>query len=648
VCDSGSTGARIGSFVVVSGTRILVIDGDRPTRQLLHSVLERQGCSVLGASDGEEGLRLIQGERPDLVISEVMTARLDGFELARRLRSDPAVRTTPLMLLSARAEEQDKVKGLTVGADDYMTKPFGTRELVARVGAIIRRHEMFGSQPPHIPQGPFAAEGLKYLAKYRFDSFVVGGGNRSAYEAARAAAASPGVRFNPLFLYGGPGLGKTHLMCAIANRVFEKNNAAKALYLTSEVLSGHIVDAHRNRYVDRLRRDYLDADVLVVDDIQFLSISESLQSVAADILSDMYDHGKQIVISSDRRPEKLRTLSTEISTAFALGLVVRMERPDAVLRTEILRFKARRNGWPIRDDLLAYLGHQVDADVRTLEGLASKLVAMNTLTGAPVERTVVDTLIRDVTLAGVGRWPVSDARPVSVRRPLLPTAKGPVPWRTRENMQRARSNQSLPRAIGVQRRWRSEIAAPKYPNPLVTEFPGDVPVRRVSGLPEDVAASVPQVQARPIVVLGASSSLVQRTVEALMGRSGPSRGPLGDERWAYMAHVEGRRPNWLLVGTSVWNGNGLAEALTASQPPVFLVVLDGKSPQISEARELLASVPKGHGLVVVVTVNAFTEGKEALAEMLRPLFGVPKGTPVVVASGVHPVDSRRWVQLALS
>ncbi|MCU0610995.1 MAG: DnaA/Hda family protein [Candidatus Eisenbacteria bacterium] len=599
----------------MSDGRILVIDDDPLILKLLQTTIERSGFEVLTASDGEQGLEVIRGEHPDMVISDIMMPRVDGFELIRRLRGDRLVGATPLMMLSAKGEEEDKVKGLEMGADDYLTKPFSPRELVARVRALIRRKAAVRERVPTTSQAPFTVEGLTHLAEYRFDNYVVGAGNRSAVEAAKAAAESPGNRFNPLFLFGGSGLGKTHLMCALANETYSRHPESRIRYVSSEVFSQQVLDAHERREVEDLKLHYTSLELLMVDDIQFLAISPSLQMVAAEILYDMYEHGKQIVITSDRKPEELEALSAEMTSGFAFGLVVEIDRPDATLRSRILRFKARQRGWDISEEVLDYLATRLDTDVRSIEGAARKLVAMKAFGGATVDRSTVDDLVK--TNAHVDEPPEGKAGN-SAR-------EGAVPVTSR---------------VGE---------PPAESDTLVQEFSREIPVVRIVGYPEEVAHSMPE-QAAPVVVLGPSAALVMDTVEALVGkREHAPRIPEGD-RWAYLVHVEGKA-RWVIVGSVSWTpGDDLSKAAEASYPPTYLVVLDSMSPKITEARKLVATLPQGRAAAVVVMVSVGEDGlqaaKETLSRSLRRLFRVPEDIPLLVSGGVGTAESRKWLRLA--
>ena len=192
----------------------------------------------------------------------------------------------------------------------------------------------------------------------------------------------------------------------------------------------------------------------------------------------------------------------------------------------------------------------------------------------------------------------------------------------------------------------------KFPDPLAMEFARDLPVARVLGLPEKVAVEMPGAGARPAVVLGTSSALVLDTVEALVGRRNHSPHlPKGD-RWAYVVHIEGADPKWVLLGTNEWNSEEkLCKTIESSYAPVFVVVVDSRSPKILDARKLIASIPHGMGMVVVVLVSVPEDGpvgaRHALGKSMRRLFRVPAESDLVVAGKIDPAESRNWLRLAL-
>ncbi|MBN1426252.1 response regulator [Candidatus Fermentibacteria bacterium] len=596
----------------MSEERVLVIDDDPHVLQAIQYAFERGGFETLVASDAELGLEIFRDERPSLVITDLLLPHTDGFEIVQSIRSDPIARNTPVIILSARTQEQDKLRGLELGADDYVTKPFSPTELVAKARAVLRRATAYRERR-RVPGvgGPFAAEGLERLAGLRFADYVVGVGNRSAFEAARAAAESPGNRFNPLFLYGGNGLGKTHLVCAMANEIYEVNPGARILYVSSEVFSTQIVDAYRQRQVEQFRREYVGADALIVDDIQFLAVSPSLQTVAATILAAMHENGKQIVICSDRRPEELQTIAAEISARFALGLVVEIDKPDVSLRTRILLHKARQNGWPLHESLLLYLANHADSDVRTLEGIAKRMVAMQTFARIKPDTALIDRLLEEVTLR-------------------------------EEEHDRSNDDDGEP-VPGSEARLAS----------FNEEFNRGAIVRALD-TPEGIAQRTPRSHGRPVVVLGRSGPLVIDTVEALIGQKDRVFTIPEGERWACMAHAASTRPKWIVVGTNRWSqGDELTLALECGAEPSFVVVIDSGHPDVLEARRLILSIPSSRGMAVVVLVSSITQTTSeatrlTIARSMRRLFRVGEDIPVLASGVIAPDESRRWLDAALA
>ncbi len=229
----------------------------------------------------------------------------------------------PEITPAAPCEKEDCGKEDVVGfAREHATATVDASDEGNGPGETIGSRDADTRQAGGCDYGPFETETQERLTRYTFDNFVVGTGNRSAYRLARAAAESPGLRFNPLFIYGGPGLGKTHLMCALASNVYERDSDTNVRYLTSQAFAEQILDAYRSREVEQFERQYIQTDVLLIDDIQLLAMSQSLQSVVARILGEIYEQGKQIVVSSDRRPQDLRGLAQEITARFSTGVII--------------------------------------------------------------------------------------------------------------------------------------------------------------------------------------------------------------------------------------------------------------------------------------------------------------------------------------
>lgn len=639
----------------MSKSRVLIVDDDPLLLKLVQTTLVRGGYDVICAKDGQEGFEAARGEHPDLIVTDIMMPIVDGFELARRIRSDHMLTNTPLIMLTAKGEEEDRIKGLELGADDYMTKPFSPRELLARVGVQVRRRSRAMAQTTPVAGGPFSGEGFEHLAKFRFDDFVVGAGNQEAYEAAMTAAHNPGVRFNPLFIFGGPGIGKTHLICALANEAFAVSYRTQALYLTSEAFSQQVLDAFQNREIRELTGQYLSANIFMIDDIQFLAISQSLQSVASDILSQLYDAGKQIVISSDRSPGELATISAGISAELAFGRIVQIIPPGAALRAEILKVKARRRNWPLDDSLIEYLASVLATDIRSLEGVAARLVAMKTLGGITPDRDAVDRMVREISDIDT-EGPAPDSSRAEREEQEAKTTAADF------SLSDARFSKAGVGDIST-RMVEADATRPmgpetpqsqegRLPDPLVMEFSTSVLLRRILGQPDEIASTIPKGDARPIVVLGASSALIMDTVEALVGkREHAPKLPEG-ETWAYMVHVQAEDPQWVIIGAGAWNsGDDLARAIGEQYVPVFLVVLDSMSPKIIEARKLISSVPEDAVMMVVILVSSaedqLEDARRTLSKSLKRLFRVPDGVPLAINGGITTRDARSWIKQAL-
>lgn len=216
--------------------------------------------------------------------------------------------------------------------------------------------------------------------KYNFDTFVVGNNNRFAHAAALAVGDKPGEDYNPLFLYGGVGLGKTHLMHAIGNKILENNKKAKVLYVTSENFTNQLINAIKDYKNEVFRNKYRNIDVLLIDDIQFISGKDRVQEEFFHTFNSLHENGKQIIISSDKAPKDIALLEDRLKSRFEWGLLADLSSPDYETRLAILRKKAQEESIIVEDFILSNIANKIDSNIRELEGVFNKIVARASLT----------------------------------------------------------------------------------------------------------------------------------------------------------------------------------------------------------------------------------------------------------------------------
>ena len=232
--------------------------------------------------------------------------------------------------------------------------------------------------------------------KYVFDSFVVGNSNRMAHAASLAVAESPAQAYNPLFLYGNSGLGKTHLMHSIGHFILARNPQAKVLYVTSETFTNELINSIQNNKNEEFRNKYRNIDVLMIDDIQFISKKEGTQEEFFHTFNALYESNKQIIISSDRPPKEIKTLEDRLRSRFEWGLIADVQPPDYETRIAILKKKAERDNLTVPDDVMAYIAKNIASNIRELEGALTRIVAFATLTNQDISIALAENSLKDI------------------------------------------------------------------------------------------------------------------------------------------------------------------------------------------------------------------------------------------------------------
>jgi chromosomal replication initiator protein len=251
-----------------------------------------------------------------------------------------------------------------------------------------------------------AVEGMN--PRYTFDSFVIGSSNRFAHAAALAVAEAPAQAYNPLFIYGGTGLGKTHLQQAIGQYVAEHASALSVKYVPSETFMNDFINSLRDKRIEGFKHRYRNYDVLMIDDIQFLEHKERIQEEFFHTFNSLYEAGRQIVISSDRPPRELSTLEHRLRSRFEWGLITDIQPPDLETRIAILRKRVKTDGIHIPDpQLLTFIAGRISTNIRELEGALTRVVAFASLTGRSMTVELAQDVLRDV-------FPMGQAAEVSI------------------------------------------------------------------------------------------------------------------------------------------------------------------------------------------------------------------------------------------
>ena len=252
--------------------------------------------------------------------------------------------------------------------------------------------------------------GIGLNAKYTFDSFVIGSSNRFAHAAALAVAEAPAQAYNPLFIYGGTGLGKTHLLQAIAQYVSEHQGELSVRYVTSETFMNDFINALRDKRIEGFKQRYRAYDLLLIDDIQFFEHKERIQEEFFHTFNSIYEAGGQIVISSDRPPKEISTLEERLRSRFEWGLITDIQPPDLETRIAILRKKVKTDNIHIPDPkVLEFIAGRISSNIRELEGALTRVVAFSSLTGRPMTEDLAQDVLKDV-------FPQGEVRQVTIER----------------------------------------------------------------------------------------------------------------------------------------------------------------------------------------------------------------------------------------
>ncbi|MCM2270072.1 MAG: chromosomal replication initiator protein DnaA [Thermoanaerobaculia bacterium] len=335
-----------------------------------------------------------------------MSLRSNWQLLGERLRAklSPEEYSAWIAPLRVARESDDELVLAAPNARFVHTVEENYRGLLDREAAALG-DELFqvvltaGDEPPGVaaePAGEESDPASRLNPKYTFETFVVGASNQFAHAAARAVGESPSRSYNPLFLYGGVGLGKTHLLHAIGHQVERRHPGIKALYLTAEQFVNQLINSLRFKSMHAFRERYRAIDVLLVDDIQFLANKERTQEEFFHTFNTLYTNQKQIVLSSDCSPRAIPALEERLRSRFEWGLIADIQVPDLETKIAILRRKADLDGAELPDDVALFVAHQVRSNVRELEGLLNRVVAFASLTGKPLSLELAKETLRDI------------------------------------------------------------------------------------------------------------------------------------------------------------------------------------------------------------------------------------------------------------
>jgi len=243
-----------------------------------------------------------------------------------------------------------------------------------------------------------ARKGIHLNPKYTFENFVVGASNQFAHAASQAACEHPGKTYNPLFIYGGVGLGKTHLITAIGNRTIDSRRGFNVLFVSSEQFTNEVVSAVRHSKTEELKKKYRSLDMLLLDDIQFIENKTATQEELFHTLNALYDAGKQIVLSSDRSPNEIRQITDRLRSRFSMGLTADISLPDIETKLAIIQKKTEADRMVLPEDVAHFIASRIKSNIRDIEGCLIRLGAHSSLTGAPITMDMARLVLKDLII----------------------------------------------------------------------------------------------------------------------------------------------------------------------------------------------------------------------------------------------------------
>ena len=336
----------------------------------------------------------------DTWFSPIQFERLDGSQQVLHLRAPNQVVKDVVVSnyghVLAESLNELHLSGYTVGwvvgkVPDWVPEPLALHAPVNEVDLDLQT-----TSSPDIVPVPLQKSEPSLSSKYTYESFVVGSCNQFAHAASLAVAEAPGRTYNPLYLYGGVGLGKTHLMHACGHAIKSRNQHLKLCYISSERFMNDLINAIRYDKTQSFREKYRSVDVLLIDDVQFMAGKERTQEEFFHTFNALYDQQKQIVISSDCPPREIPTLEERLHSRFEWGLIADIEPPDLETKIAILKRKGDLIGVSIPDDVAMFIAGRVKSNIRELEGSLVRLIAISSLRGEPISKSLAQDAIRNI------------------------------------------------------------------------------------------------------------------------------------------------------------------------------------------------------------------------------------------------------------